>query len=96
MNTNAFNLRNVALAAIVTTCSTSINVNAENVSNTLLNRINQVELGDWDTGYQIKQEEKLVFPPRKDLKNRYRRITKADWFQKAYHDMSVGDVISIE
>lgn len=94
---NALNLRNITLVAFVTACSTSINANGEDVSGTtMLTTMNRIVSSNWDTGYQVRQEMNIAFPPRKDLKERYCRIAKANWFQEAYHDMSVGDVLSIE
>lgn len=34
--------------------------------------------------------------PKKNYKEIYKRIRNAKWFQKAYHDMSVGEVMEIQ
>ena len=37
-----------------------------------------------------------IYIPRKNYKELYKRISKAKWYNEAYNNMSVGDIISIE
>ena len=35
-------------------------------------------------------------PEKKDYRERYKRIAESEWFKKAYHNKSIGEIIPIE
>lgn len=49
---------------------------------------------DYSTTYV--QEIRYTNPDKKNFRERYARMVKSEWFQKAYNNKSVGDIIEVD
>ena len=53
----------------------------------------QIERKHFDT---LGTDKVYVFTQKKNFRERYRRISKSEWFKRTHSGMSIGDVIFIE
>jgi hypothetical protein len=41
-------------------------------------------------------EKTCIFVPQKSYRERYKKIAKSEWFNRAYENMTVGDIVLID
>ena len=97
VHSSTLNVKSLTIAtSLMTVCS--VNAVAVDVNRTfVVSQANSICLQSvMDTESLFSQENYCVFVPRKSYRDRYRKLGKTEWFRKAYHDMSVGEIMEIE
>ncbi|WP_317573360.1 hypothetical protein [Segatella copri] len=95
VSSQSFFAKKCALMAMTMTALT-VNANPVDTGLGFAANGNSLAFCSFESNTQMQQDNIYLFPKKKNLRERYKRISQSNWFNSTYNGKTLGEILTIE